>query len=93
MNEPEYRYVKGQGWVPGTYETLTRVMGNYVVTLTRRPPQTNERYYKEPTGRPLEISMDNISQYPGPEQHPIWTLEGTPIDHYGQYIVVTVKEI
>lgn len=41
--EPEYEYVKGQGWVIVTCPTMTVRVGKYLVTGQRRPARQGER--------------------------------------------------
>lgn len=92
MTEPEYTYIKGQGWVPLTIETLVRVTDRYRVTIERRPPLDGESYYKEPKGRALEISMRNMMDYDNPDAGNKWRGD-QPDDPYNQYIVVKVDRL
>lgn len=44
--EPEYRYIKGQGWVASAKcASATRHIGKYMVTFEDRKPELGERYF------------------------------------------------
>jgi hypothetical protein len=45
--EPTYRFVRGQGWIPGiyTHDYITRTLGHIQVTVEMRNPEPGERYY------------------------------------------------
>lgn len=61
MTEPQYVYVKGQGWVANYAESLTERIGLWNVTLQIRPPEIGE-FYWEDTG-PLEEVMRNFRRW------------------------------
>lgn len=60
MTEPTYEYVKGTGWVPRTYETLTRVIGNWEVTLILRKPEAGEYFWQDHCS--LDQTMRNLER-------------------------------
>jgi hypothetical protein len=45
MTEPEYTYVKGQGWVLSYCETLTARGEGYTLILQARKPEKGEHYF------------------------------------------------
>jgi hypothetical protein len=66
MTDPEYTFIKGQGWVP-TYEEFeyTEVIGRYRVTLVKRKPEIGEfHFYEAPTFfKDLHQEMDALKQW------------------------------
>lgn len=44
MTEPEYRYIKGQGWVPTSTRTEDFFWGHFRVTIEDRVPSPDEYY-------------------------------------------------
>lgn len=61
MTEPIYHFVKDKGWIPATYETLTRNFGNIEVTLTHRRPNPGERFWVDSVD--INETMDSMRGY------------------------------
>jgi hypothetical protein len=59
--EPEYRFVKGQGWIPSIHKTATGIIGLYRVTVSDEPPQKGD-YYGNATHHSEESFLDEISK-------------------------------
>jgi hypothetical protein len=57
MTEPLYTFVRGQGWVIQTHESLTKDFGTVIVTLTHRMPTEGERFWSD--SRSLQETMEN----------------------------------
>lgn len=44
MTEPEYRYIKGQGWIPTSTRAEDFFWGHFKVTIEDRAPSPDEYY-------------------------------------------------
>lgn len=74
--DPEYYYVKGEGWIPLTTPPppqLTEIIGKYKVTLIQRRPERGENYFTNngqrydeegnlQRGEPMEMVMNSLKE-------------------------------
>lgn len=107
LDEPNYQYVKGSGWVVLSQETCTKEYTTMCVTrrvtITKRPPEPNERgWFAYPyCSESLEATINDIIQ---PVDNPMprigtpgWSgeyyksEEGSAQAHRGWVYVVTVQ--
>lgn len=44
MDQPNYTYKKGVGWVIERFETATRIIGKYRVTVSTEPPKEGDSW-------------------------------------------------
>jgi hypothetical protein len=47
VSEPEYRYVKGQGWIPCISVGRTFCSGNCIITIEHRIPLDGENFFTQ----------------------------------------------
>lgn len=65
MNEePTYRFIRGTGWVPDTRncEWASRVIGEFLVTVEKRTPDTEGEHYWTIANETCEELMEYIER-------------------------------
>jgi hypothetical protein len=63
MTEPEYVYVKGQGWIVQYCESESTIVNGYLVTAYQRRPRVGECFYNYSHGVKAIIAIFNTDEY------------------------------
>lgn len=61
QNEPEYRYVKGKGWVLGDCGRMEETRNGIRIVLEHRQPEPGEYFFRMEPGEVLDDVFRDIS--------------------------------
>ena len=83
MTEPEYIYVKGQGWVINSTPTFyyTDADGN-MIKAEIRMPEMDERYYRYALTSNAKFNIENVTQLLQTKNWMSWSRRRDPRDGF-----------
>lgn len=101
MSEPTYTYLRGTGWIPLTYEIVSRKIGNHLITVEARAPEPGEYYWTTSGDQGPEWALDILEgdydgMSDGPNHPGVLRVDGYPDDGFWttyKFVTIIVQRL